>query len=595
MAVMKAALPYPSGARACKALAGHRGHRVRSYHGHTPHQREALMAQTKRRTTLMESAATVQTVAIYARVSTEDQAERATIQSQLDFLRRYVALHDLPVAGEYVDDGISGTVPLARRPEGQRLLIDAEAGRFGAVLVYRVDRLGRDLRALLDAHDALSGSEVAIRSGTEPLDTSTPIGTFIFSLLGSLAELEKSTIAERTSLGRNRVASSGGYTGGPIPIGYDLGPDKRFIASERIIEQLGVTEAELVREIFQRVAGGSSAKAEAIRLAALGIPNRQRYGPSDKHTQGRLIERPPRWRHSTVQNILHNPIYKGEGTKRSQFGDVAVPAPALVDTATWQAAQDALLRNRRLSAKNSQHTYLLRGLIRCANCGATYTGSARRSTHDGQPITVRRYCCAGQSDHNTGSATPRCPGKVLHADWLEEAVWEECRRFIRNPGDALDEARRKLRERMSESAGFEDRRRALLGQLAEKETERERVLSLFRRGTISDTEAERELDAIAKEAGQVREMIESLRAQTALIEAQEAFLTDSATLLTQLQDELTEMEASNDLARKGEVIERYVRQITVETRRVGPRKLEADVRVFLRLKPEPIPVKNGMS
>ena len=84
---------------------------------------------------------------------------------------------------------------------------------------------------------------------------------------------------------------------------------------------------------------------------------------------------------------------------------------------------------------------------------------------------------------------------------------------------------------MTESAGFEERRRTLLGQLAEKETERERVLTLFRRGTISDAEAERELDAIAKEAAGVREMIESLRAQTALIEAQEAFLTDSAALL----------------------------------------------------------------
>src|SRR3954468_13412875 len=99
------------------------------------------MAQTKRRPTLAASGATTQAVALYARVSTEDQAERATIQSQLDFLRRYVDLHSLPVAGEYIDDGISGTVPLADRPEGQPLLQDAEAGQVGVVLVYRVDRL----------------------------------------------------------------------------------------------------------------------------------------------------------------------------------------------------------------------------------------------------------------------------------------------------------------------------------------------------------------------------------------------------------------------------------------------------------------------
>ena len=95
------------------------------------------------------SEAATQPVAIYARVSTEDQAERATIQAQLDFLRRYVDLHSLPVAGDYVDDGISGTVPFSDRPKGQRLLRDAAAGRFDTVLVYRVDRLGRSLRSLL--------------------------------------------------------------------------------------------------------------------------------------------------------------------------------------------------------------------------------------------------------------------------------------------------------------------------------------------------------------------------------------------------------------------------------------------------------------
>ena len=137
-----------------------------------------------------------------------------------------------------------------------------------------------------------------------------------------------------------------------------------------------------------------------------------------------------------------------------------------------------------------------------------------------------------------------CDAKILSADWLKRPSGEECRRFILNPGEALDEARRKLRERMTESAGFEGRRRTLLGQLAEKETERERVLTLFRRGTISDAEAERELDAIGKEAAGVREMIESLRSQNALVEAQEAFLTDSAALLARLREEVEEIDAS---------------------------------------------------
>src|SRR4051794_5216495 len=68
-------------------------------------------------------------VALYARVSTEEQAENDTVAAQLDFLRSLAGVFTLQVAGEYVDEGISGTIPLDGRPDGQRLLADAEAGR----------------------------------------------------------------------------------------------------------------------------------------------------------------------------------------------------------------------------------------------------------------------------------------------------------------------------------------------------------------------------------------------------------------------------------------------------------------------------------
>src|SRR4026208_1113183 len=96
------------------------------------------------------SAQRPQAVALYVRVSTEDQVERQSIQTQLDFLRRYCDLYSLSIAGEYVDDGVSGGIALDERPDGQRLLTEAENGRFSQVLVYRVDRLGRSLRSLLD-------------------------------------------------------------------------------------------------------------------------------------------------------------------------------------------------------------------------------------------------------------------------------------------------------------------------------------------------------------------------------------------------------------------------------------------------------------
>jgi hypothetical protein len=78
----------------------------------------------------------VQHVALYTRVSSEDQAERGTITTQRDFLRSFAQLYHLTIIEGYADDGVTGIMPLSERPEGRRLLQDASTGRFGCVLVY---------------------------------------------------------------------------------------------------------------------------------------------------------------------------------------------------------------------------------------------------------------------------------------------------------------------------------------------------------------------------------------------------------------------------------------------------------------------------
>ena len=203
-------------------------------------------------------------VALYARVSTEDQAERQTVQAQFDSLRRYCGMYQLPIAAEYVDDGISGATPLDRRAQGRRLLDDGGTRAFGAVLVYRLDRLGRSLSTLLAAHQALDRAGVTIRSATEPFATGTPIGRFVFQLLGSITELERETISERMTMGRDRVARGGKYTGGPIPLGYDLDDEKRLVPSARMVPHLGMSEAANAPGSTTRLACTQSAAIPAV-------------------------------------------------------------------------------------------------------------------------------------------------------------------------------------------------------------------------------------------------------------------------------------------------------------------------------------------
>src|SRR3712207_141761 len=108
------------------------------------------------------SSGAAERVALYLRVSSEDQRDRETIEIQREFLDQYRELYGREVAGVYKDDGVPGTVTLHERPGGQRLLADAREGKFEAVVVYRLDRLGRSLLVIVDAHDRLQEAGVAL-------------------------------------------------------------------------------------------------------------------------------------------------------------------------------------------------------------------------------------------------------------------------------------------------------------------------------------------------------------------------------------------------------------------------------------------------
>src|ERR687893_754538 len=228
-------------------------------------------------------------VALCLRVSSEEQRERETIEIQDEFLSQYCRLYGLDVAGVYKDDGVSGTIPLHERPEGRRLLEDAQAGRFDAVLVYKLDRLGRSLLVIVDAHDRLQQAGVALRSATEPIDTSTPSGRLIFQMLASFAEYDRANIRERTQDGLHRALRNGKQLG-MIPYGYDIAPNGSFV----IVED----EAKIVREIIANIAAGATLYSEAERLNDEDVPS-----PGSKY-RGKPRKYGSMWRPSTLQGIV---------------------------------------------------------------------------------------------------------------------------------------------------------------------------------------------------------------------------------------------------------------------------------------------------
>lgn len=150
-------------------------------------------------------------VAIYARVSTANHGQDVTVQTRE--LRQFAEARGWKFAGEYVDTGISGTKD--SRPELNRLMADAHKRRFDVVCVWRFDRFARSVSHLLRALETFKALGVDFVSFSEQMDTSTPAGKMVFTVLGAVAELERSLIVERVRAGLRNARAKGKRLGRP--------------------------------------------------------------------------------------------------------------------------------------------------------------------------------------------------------------------------------------------------------------------------------------------------------------------------------------------------------------------------------------------
>ena len=148
-------------------------------------------------------------IAIYARVSTTDQST----ESQLLDLRRYVSDRGWQAYQEYCDNGISGTKD--SRPALNELMDDAKKRRFDVVLVWRFDRFARSTKHLILALEEFNNLKIDFVSYQENIDTSSPLGGAIFTILGAVAQLERDIIAERVKAGLRRAVGNGRRLGRP--------------------------------------------------------------------------------------------------------------------------------------------------------------------------------------------------------------------------------------------------------------------------------------------------------------------------------------------------------------------------------------------
>jgi site-specific DNA recombinase len=442
----------------------------------------------------------VRWIATYERVSSDDQRERETIKTQTEMIDRYLGLHpNLRVYRRYLDDGVSGTIPMGERPSGRELIHDALARRFSQILVTRPDRLGRN------EIDRLQVFALFESLGIHLVGVCEPVGdAFIHGIHAIVDGQRRRQFLAQSAEGMNRAAREGRYTGGIVALGYKVEgkKEKAHLVPSDVIIWADWTEADLVRRIYYWLAVDEwSCRRIADELNRLGVPTayqKDGRGIRGKKTQGK-------WRPGRIRNLAVNPVYRGElqyGRRTKKEGGrevIKAEIEPVVSQEMWDAAQTTLAANR-IIPKNGKRTYMLRGLIVCGICGLHYCGCSNKGTP--------WYRCDGQLVER-GPIEGRCPGKSIRGEDLEAIVQADIERFLRNPGDLLDELQAE-KELNSAAAVAEAQRTTLEAALLGVAGRRQRMIEAYERRVITVDDLKERLKAIDEERLGLEERLRSL-------------------------------------------------------------------------------------
>lgn len=414
---------------------------------------------------------------IYTRVSTEEQADAGTsLQTQEEKARTQACLHGAQLISVISDEGVSGARYQSRKGIQEALHL-IETKQADMLIVYRLDRLGRKARIILDIAERVdrAGGRLITCDGQEL--GGSPIGKMMLTMFAGLAELERATIRERTVTGKRRRAEQGSQPArGFSPFGYHV-----------------VTKADALRDEYAgRVPGEYVLIDESARWA------RAMYdwcieGASLREICRRLQQNGvlaplggANWVPITVKTILENPVYKGcpaygrtkmqtdearlmNGYKRQTYQTdqdtdqhITMSAPAVVDEATWAAAVSRMKANKSTLSGNPERRYLLSGILRCPRCGQSMSGNSRSG---------RSYyqCCKSRTSRSTTGQV--CLRKSRRADAVEELLLNGIKNLSQSPEQfraALRVHSRKTRESVQEPEEA-DRLRKELADLDKQE------------------------------------------------------------------------------------------------------------------------------
>lgn len=342
---------------------------------------------------------TINKAALYERVSTLEQAlEGYSLGAQDDKLTKHAEYMGYEIFDKYVDDGYSGSS--LNRPAIRRLIGDIENARVNTVLIYKLDRLSRRVKDVLELVELFESNNVTLYSLTENIDLSSPFGRAALKMAATFSELERENIIERTAMGRVAKTKNGYYScHGKPPFGYDYDPTNKVISINEI-------EADIVRDIFERYIGGYS-------LRKLNDYCAERY-------------RLPYFKNEMAcKSIIHRPIYAGYIDFKGELITAKNIEP-IINLNMFLEAQDCA-KSHKTRHVHDNLPYLLTGLLYCGKCGNKYVGKRRNhyALENGKRVikySYTTYGCSARLKSGRNYPSEKCNNCVINATEIEDYV-----------------------------------------------------------------------------------------------------------------------------------------------------------------------------
>ena len=444
-------------------------------------------------------------VVLYARVSSEEQREGQTIDSQVAELEHFAGTKGWNITGIYKDDGWSGSMLV--RPELDRLRDNASKRLFDSVLINDVDRLARDVSHLGIIKRDLERHSVDVVFRKLPAEKS-PTYNLMVNILGSFAEFEREMIIDRTRRGRrHKVEVRKQYLGSNAPYGFHYVPKDKSSGKEGYLK-LAAEEVAVIRQMFEWVdKEGLSARRVVDRLNKMKVPPHKGGTSWAKSSVLRIL------RCETYVGVWHYNKYEscepkntGKGGKykrlikcslrkrdKSEWLPIVLSDHLkIIEREQWERVQQQLDRNIAFSPRNAKHEYLLKGLVKCGGCGSRYVGD---------PCHGRFYyrCIARCKTYST-----------VREESLDSMVWEAIKEAILNPSIIVDQLARLHQQRGENIEQLKKDSDDIDSLLEGLKKEEERILEAYRMSVLSPIQLAKELEKLQGR----KDLLESRKARS---------------------------------------------------------------------------------